>query len=141
MEQLGIDVPIYAHMMAEALAMMHWHGEIDANDVEFVLAPPRESTGSMLSNILGDHAVWLLDFDCCRRMSMDEDGADRAVVAFFRNDPYLPRPGQSIWKNFRDKYLSTSFMIGGCYHDGRTRLSNSFIEKAEAYVRLKGDTF
>ncbi|KAF2027463.1 hypothetical protein EK21DRAFT_91505 [Setomelanomma holmii] len=28
--------------MAEALALMHWGAQVDANDVEFVLAPPRE---------------------------------------------------------------------------------------------------
>jgi Zinc finger protein len=85
MEQSGIcaDIEKYAEMMAEALATIHWYGERDANDVEFVLAPPRNETQPKLSNILGDHTMWLLDFDCCRRMSMDEKGVDQAVAPFF----------------------------------------------------------
>lgn len=59
----------YSKVMARTLAIMHWLAEVDANDVEFVLAPPRRmGPGSAtISNILGQHAVWMLDFDCCRR--------------------------------------------------------------------------
>lgn len=52
--------------------------------------------------------MWLLDFDCCRTMSMDEQGVDQSVSAFFRNDPYYPRPGQQLWKVFRDRFLQSS---------------------------------
>lgn len=34
------DLSQYVRAMAEALATMHWVGEIDGNDIEFVLAPP-----------------------------------------------------------------------------------------------------
>ncbi|KAI9761002.1 MAG: hypothetical protein M1840_002156 [Geoglossum simile] len=134
MEQLGIgaDTNKYAETMAEALAMMHWYGEMDANDVEFVLAPPRNGTRYRLSNVLGDHTMWLLDFDCCRRMSMDEKGVDQAVTAFFRNDPFYPRPYQPLWKEFRDRYLQTSSeIISGDHGDKRKRLPEMFIEKTE----------
>lgn len=33
MERLDIDAKVYAEIMAESLAMMHWHTKIDANDV------------------------------------------------------------------------------------------------------------
>lgn len=44
MRSLGLDAKAYAETMAEALAIMHWSAGIDANDVEFVLAPPRKNT-------------------------------------------------------------------------------------------------
>jgi hypothetical protein len=43
--------------MAEALAMIHWYGEMDANDVEFILTPPHNGTQHRLSNVLGDHTM------------------------------------------------------------------------------------
>lgn len=104
--------------MAEALAFMHWAAEVDANDVEFVLAGP--STHSKALNgisapatALGEHEMWVLDFDCCRTMSMDELGVANAALAFLRNDPYCPRPSKSpedeqLWRLFRAKYLEAS---------------------------------
>jgi hypothetical protein len=40
MEVLDLDVKLYAETTAEALALIHWGAQIDAIDVEFVLAPP-----------------------------------------------------------------------------------------------------
>ena len=77
--------------MAEALAIMHWICEIDGNDVEFVLAPPDPQAKGTTSNCLGEHSVWMLDFDLCRMMTMDEWGVKQAVVAFWRNDSFYPR--------------------------------------------------
>ncbi|PGH05119.1 hypothetical protein AJ79_06867 [Helicocarpus griseus UAMH5409] len=75
MEEMGIgfeDLVVYAHIMAEALAMMHWYAEVDGNDVEFVLAPvPSSREVKGISNVLGTHVMWLLDFDCCKGMSKD----------------------------------------------------------------------
>ncbi|KAN0070175.1 Zinc finger domain containing protein [Elaphomyces granulatus] len=147
MEELGIppsDIKFYAETMASTLAMMHWLGQIDGNDIEFVLAAPnpdRENhTGqaAVTSNILGDHSMWILDFDCCKRMSMDIHGVDQAVTAFLRNDPYYPRPDSSkeIWEVFRDNYLKVSEHI---LRQLRLRSGNqieilprTFIERIEA---------
>jgi hypothetical protein len=67
MEALGLDTKAYAETMADALALMHWVAEIDANDVEFVLAPPREDQSSekpvFQSECLRRHSMWILDFD------------------------------------------------------------------------------
>ena len=78
--------------MAGALAMLHWSADVDAKDVEFVLTGPRNAAnsrakaengsaqseaktccrkqgagvGSWYSDVLGEHAMWLLDLDCCR---------------------------------------------------------------------------
>ncbi|KAF3385540.1 hypothetical protein F1880_002130 [Penicillium rolfsii] len=119
MESLGLpisDVQKYARAMADTLAVMHWVGEIDANDIEFVLAPPPlngagTSKGSTLSNILGEPTVWVLDFDLCRGMTMDLNGVEQATAAFWGNDPYYPRPQMepaSLWSAFREQYLRTS---------------------------------
>jgi hypothetical protein len=99
--------------MAETLAIMHWIGEIDGKDIEFVLAPPNEKNGGSFeiqSNPLGDHSVWVLDFDLCRRMTMDLNGVKQAVASFWGNDPYYPRPGKDpvIWNAFRERYIQIS---------------------------------
>ncbi|KAJ6021508.1 zinc finger protein [Penicillium herquei] len=89
MESLGItinDIQQYTRAMAEILALMHWVGKIDGNDIEFVLAPPRHdipsATSSIRSNVLGEHVMWVLDFDLCRNMTMDLKGVEQAVAAF-----------------------------------------------------------
>ncbi|KAL8956146.1 MAG: hypothetical protein Q9193_006247 [Seirophora villosa] len=124
-EELGLDGALYARVMAETLASLYWIAHMDANDIEFVLAPPRhdradiESAGArvMQSPILGDHCVWLLDFDCCRSMLQDEAGVQQAVAAFYRNDPFYPRPAkpddrdQRLWNEFKDQFLSSSAAI------------------------------
>jgi hypothetical protein len=121
MKEIGVsssERETYARMMARALALMHWDAEIDANDVEFVIAPPANTDPAhdhppVISNVLGDHTIWILDFDCCRKMSMDGSGVEQAVKAFLRNDPFYPRPDccEVMWEAFRDEYLQTSFRI------------------------------
>ncbi|OJJ42292.1 hypothetical protein ASPZODRAFT_147596 [Penicilliopsis zonata CBS 506.65] len=125
MEELQIpstDIQEYALIMAQTLAIIHWVGEVDGNDIEFVLAPPakdseedegrdtRSNDDTIISNILGEHCMWILDFDVCRSMSMDEKGVHQAVTAFSRNDPFFPRPQKepSLWHTFREEYLQTS---------------------------------
>ena len=119
MEAFGvIDMAGYARTMANSLAMMHWLARVDANDVEFVIASPREDDlleATFTSASLGQHALWILDFDCCSLMAMDEKGVNQAVAAFFKNDPYYPRPGsenphdQELWVIFRARFVETSF--------------------------------
>ena len=129
-EHLRMDGKMYARIMAETLADLYWSVNVDANDIEFVLAPPRDnyiiqsgihSAQSLIvkSDKLGEHVVWILDFDCCRQMSMDEKGVEQAVAAFYRNDPYYPRPGrdnsmdQALWKEFKLRFLEASEAILG----------------------------
>lgn len=126
-EELQLDGALYARIMAETLARLYWIAHIDANDVEFVLAPPRHDQAEtgyagapiLQSEILGDYCVWLLDFDCCRAMSQDEAGVDQAVAAFYKNDPFYPRPGktddrdQRLWDMFKYHFLSSSAAILG----------------------------
>ncbi|KAI1880167.1 hypothetical protein JX265_001788 [Neoarthrinium moseri] len=118
MSDLDLDPPQYATGMAKALAFMHWSAGVDANDVEFVLAPaPRPATPRFHSQQLGSHNLWILDFDCCRRMRMDQDGVMQAAQAFLRNDPFYPRPGREntedkeLWNHFRNTFLEVSSFI------------------------------
>ena len=130
MEELGLDGALYAQVMAETLAVLYWEARIDANDVEFVLAPAPVSRDHSVSSeealdrdtvikscFLGEHVVWILDFDCCRTMSLNERGVEQAVAAFWRNDPYYPRPrsgnvkDESLWTVFRETFLDTSGAI------------------------------
>lgn len=127
-KELGLPATLYAQIMAETLANLYWKAHVDANDVEFVLAPP--SAGRLVdpkadgahpsiidSHILGDHVIWLLDFDCCRNMAMDEAGVEQAAAAFCRNDPYYPRPKrddpeiQELWELFKERFLEASGAI------------------------------
>lgn len=136
LEDLGGQyIRAYAQTMAEALALLHWGAGIDANDVEFVLAPPRDKpvaflpswkfpipgseSGYFESRFLGTHCMWILDFDCCRRMSMDDAGVEQACTAFYKNDPPYPRPGtgdpadEEPWAVFKSRFLEASRKIWG----------------------------
>ncbi|KAF9700698.1 hypothetical protein EKO04_002061 [Ascochyta lentis] len=122
MESLGLDTTAYAESMADALALLHWGAGLDANDVEFVLAPPRDALSSTFhSDFLGTHTMWILDFDCCRSLAVDEVGMQQACAAFFRNDPYFPRPGsggaadEALWGVFKRRFLVASW---GCWGRG-----------------------
>jgi len=106
--------------MAETLAELYWSAHIDANDVESVLAPAREGhPSSTASGILRDHVVWVLDFDCCKHIPMDEAGVEQAVKAFYNNDPFFPRPDredvkdQALWHSFKGRFLEASSKIVG----------------------------
>lgn len=164
LEALGItrsDIEQYAKIMAETLAMMHWIGEIDGNDIEFVLAPPRRDLCSdtyadsiakneisefgleVESEALGKHDLWVLDFDLCREMKMALTGVEQAAIAFWRNDPYYPRPRRKfesdnvLWTAFREHYLqisSTCIDVGSCGPEeagNRRALSERFISLVE----------
>lgn len=128
-EDLSLDEFLYARIIAKTLAVLYWKAHIDANDVEFVLAPPPSSDRAVPTNealapqsiissdTLGEHVVWMLDFDCCRRMPLDEKGVEQAVEAFYRNDPFYPRPrqgnskDQALWTFFKDRFLEASEAI------------------------------
>ena len=140
MEDIGIstqDMQRYARMMGEALATLHWLGEVDGNDIEFVLAPPPSCEGygtEMIVNALGEHTMWMLDFDLCRSMSMDQAGVEQAVTAFWRNDPFYPRPQSKLWNEYREQYLRTSEWVIRCSDTDageRLYLARRFVELIE----------
>ena len=116
MEELALDTTLYARRMAETLAILYWKAQMDANDIEFVLAPPRGSqqSNSIDSRTLGRHTLWVIDYDCCRPISMDTKGVEQAVTAFFKNDPFFPCPitgrtsEESLWQEFKSSFLEAS---------------------------------
>ncbi|KAE8372483.1 zinc finger protein-domain-containing protein [Aspergillus bertholletiae] len=141
MVQLGIpsnDIECSTAMMGEALATLRWLGEIDGNDVEFVLAPPPtrdDDCTAVILNVLGEHTLWILDFDLCHSISMDMEGVRQAVHAFCRSDPFYPRPLTAPWTAFRREYLRTSKNLILNFHrdeaESRLDLANQFIELLE----------
>ncbi|RAL17410.1 zinc finger protein [Aspergillus homomorphus CBS 101889] len=141
MIELGISsahIDYYAAMMGEALATLHWLGQVDGNDIEFVLAPP--PTGSdeanNVTNVLGLHTMWVLDFDLCRPITADLEGVIQAVDAFFKNDPFFPRPNTPHWMAFQRRYLQTAALISSSFVKSEKQdglyLGKQFIELVEA---------
>ncbi|KAJ5277000.1 hypothetical protein N7524_003153 [Penicillium chrysogenum] len=114
--ELNLDAAEYAISMADALAVLHWHSKIDAMDIEFVLGsspldrnaarrslsledveklPPGTSTYEQTTNVDQDYkkrtvSLWLLDFDACTTITMDDEGVRHAVEAFYRPNPIAP---------------------------------------------------
>ncbi|QYS99637.1 DUF3669 domain-containing protein [Trichoderma simmonsii] len=147
MEQLGIDAGDYAMAMADALAFLHWVARVDGNDVEFVLAQPRSqpdtaSTQGQIderrlnnTNILGPHALWILDFDLCRDLTLDEKGIEQATKAFWRNDPFYPRPSSSnaenqrLWTIFEERFMVSSAEVLRSEPDQIKQLPKRLIER------------
>lgn len=129
--------------MADTLALLHWSAQIDACDVEYVLAAA-EDEHSMPSTKLGLHRLYILDFDLCKEMTMDEAGVDQAVAAFLRNDRYYPRPGmkheadRALWVVFRDRFLESSASIWHQPEGGGPELPALFIRKLETLLSSTG---
>ncbi|KAF5548417.1 Centromere V [Fusarium mexicanum] len=122
MIELGLDVQSYVKVMAEGLAFLHWVARIDANDVEFVLARSRSTSNlhpysPFDTTIFGPHSMWIIDFDCCNPVTMDENGAAAAAECFWRNDPYYPRPwstdtsDEELWCAFKGHYLEKRLQL------------------------------
>lgn len=143
MDDLGIsleDRQQYARIMARTLAIIHWYAKIDGADIEFVLAPPNRTqrrAADVMSSVLGDHSMWVLDFDCCRYLSPDHAGVEQAVSAFWRNDPFYPRPiiEPALWAAFRVEYLQVSEaslrLLGKAEVENRRGFPQLFIDKVE----------
>ncbi|KAI9781622.1 MAG: hypothetical protein M1839_005839 [Geoglossum umbratile] len=68
----------------------------------------------------------------CPTLLIPEIKASQAITAFLRNDPFYPRPGQLLWKRFRDQYLQTSSnIISSDRDEQRTSLPKMFIRGVE----------
>ncbi|KAK5230831.1 DNA polymerase zeta [Exophiala xenobiotica] len=144
-EDLDLPITMYAHAMAEMLAMLHWTAKIDANDIEFVLGGVQSTQTETDRNkythdILGTHSLWVLDFDCCKPLTMDDAGIEQAAYAFLRNDPYFPRPAanaqsstdSTLWSEFGNRYLACSRNILVTDHGGSDlNLPEKFIARVE----------
>ncbi|KAI1122160.1 zinc finger protein-domain-containing protein [Nemania abortiva] len=143
MEELGLEIHIYASRMAKALAFMHWSAQVDANGVDFVLAPAPKAPLMMRSPVLGKHCLWMLDFDRCRPMTMDDAGLEKATRAFWENNRYYPRPVKGVgedsllWHHFKHCYLEESSYIVGLGDVRQHGLPRNFIAMIEAELPVQ----
>jgi hypothetical protein len=80
--------------------------------------------------------IWILDYDCIRYMAQDSHGVQQAVDAFYRNDPYFPRPfvfghreeDVEVWEISRTQFLSESKKILG---DNGIALADEWVDGVE----------
>ncbi|KXX76577.1 hypothetical protein MMYC01_206644 [Madurella mycetomatis] len=149
-EHLGLPAEEYALAMADALAFLHWAAKIDANDIEFVLARPRDMPAAITRprigdkeftpGVLGPHDMWILDFDCCKTLDMNAEGIEVAVERFWRNDPFYPNPDckcpedERLWRVFCDRYLETSGLFLHDERDEIRRLPKMLVARIVATV-------
>jgi hypothetical protein len=84
----------------------------------------------------------MLDYDCCRSISLDREGVEQAVNAFYRNDPFFPRPfthrwveeDGRLWETFRGRFLKTNAKILG---EEETELAELWVELVEEERRVR----
>ncbi|KAF1978332.1 hypothetical protein BU23DRAFT_577243 [Bimuria novae-zelandiae CBS 107.79] len=150
MEELGRDTYQVARALAEALVYCHWKACVDAEDAEFVLAPSTFETSNKsvetptIEAFGQEFVVWMVDFDRCGHMVDDEGGVEQAVQAFYRNDPYYPRPfaygltdeDEQLWEAFKARYLQVS---GGLLGGGDVQLAEMFIGEVERGIEEEED--
>jgi hypothetical protein len=144
MEELRLDAPTFSNIMADALAVLYWEAKILPHPPSFKELE-KSGWGTAVKRNFKKRSVhmWLLDFSLCHQISMNEQGVEQAIVAFFKNDPYYPRPGSNIpndqflWTHFSERYRMASKRVLG---DGNMRLPNMFIKMAnsEGERRLAG---
>ncbi|KAM0260049.1 hypothetical protein ACHAQJ_002973 [Trichoderma viride] len=77
---------------------------------------PQTSTYEEATNSTGDFtkrviSLWMIDFDDCGDITMDNDGVDKAVKAFLETNLYCPKPNtghkyiEDLWKGFSQQYI------------------------------------
>ncbi|KAL9068341.1 MAG: hypothetical protein Q9161_006264 [Pseudevernia consocians] len=155
-EDLRLDTSHYALQVADSLAIMHWDARIDAADVEFILdAAPclaqeplpavarlkrlKENSSTIVDAVQSQAAathMWLLNFNQCQPLPIDQEGVDQGVKRFFDNDPYYPCPlaatgitGEGLWELFANRYLENVGNYIGADQECRV-LPNEFILKS-----------
>jgi hypothetical protein len=159
MEKLKLDTHLYAKIMAQALAILHWKAGVDANDIEFVfgstpklkaLPSAKETFDSNMDDFkfLGEDldfthrsvSIWLLDFNMCAKISREQNDLKKMINGFMWNDPYYPRPSsnsadQKLWETFKKEYVAASSKLG--YKDDGAR----FMEGVEKECKKKSAGF
>jgi hypothetical protein len=68
-------------------------------------------------------------------MEMNEAGVEQACAAFWKNDPFYPRPGtgeaadEELWVIFKNKFLDSSRRIIGRKSRDKLFLADKLIER------------
>ncbi|EGD88284.2 hypothetical protein H113_04803 [Trichophyton rubrum MR1459] len=136
------DVEELCESMADTMAVLYWYVNVDGNDIEFVFGSSPEDKKAIRREVkLVDVDLWILDFDACKPILMDENGVRLAVKAFLETDPYCPRPStechfaKELWKLFCTRYMHTAARLvrGTNYH----HLPVKFIQGISNEYRLR----
>ena len=162
-QSLQLDAEEYAKSMAGALAVLHWHTKVDAMDIEFVLGSsptdnnavrraldlrkiesldPGTSTYEPTTNNSPNFkkrsiSLWMIDFDACSTITLNDTGVCQAVKGFLETEPFYPRPFtgdeyvESTWRIFSRRYIETSERITA--NTAWRHLPNRFIKNVENY--------
>ncbi|KAK1985655.1 zinc finger protein-domain-containing protein [Colletotrichum cereale] len=161
-QELGVVAADLYTGMAHALAVLHWDTKIDGNDIEFVIGSspvgeqtvrgdinlaalkamhPQTSTYEVVTHTGADFTkrvttLWMIDFDDCHDITMDEAGINKAVSAFLETNHYCPKPNtgnsfiESLWKDFSTRYILYSRNILDIRRESKlNNLPAMFIEK------------
>ncbi|KAF3011155.1 hypothetical protein E8E13_011503 [Curvularia kusanoi] len=103
--------PAYPHNFTAELQPCHTYTVLGSLEERSQGREAREEREAVF--IGEDIVVWMLDFDCVSRVSMDREGFQQAAGAFWRNDPYFPRPwarnysteDRRLWEVFVEEFL------------------------------------
>lgn len=162
-QSLDLNTDDIASTIANTLALVHFKAELDARDVEFVLGMSplinhlqclpsavlrrmspeghdRSVDGHLTKRVV---CLWMLDFNECVPITMDEEGMDMAAAAFYENAPYCPRPPKAgiganakmdeVWAVFEQNYLQTSSTVLRERAMDPEKLPRMFIEKVKKF--------
>ncbi|KAH8680053.1 zinc finger protein-domain-containing protein [Tricladium varicosporioides] len=81
----------------------------------------------------GSACVWVLDFNQCEEITMDEKGCIKAAKALWDNDPYFPRPftkqDGDLWEHFMERYLHHSDIVLETESEEMRKLPKYFMVK------------
>lgn len=131
METLHMDILKYCRTYAQALALMHYSANIDANGVKFRLGSRPQRTDQNTSDASRQASqssnkpkssntqlahLWLFNFDKCNRLQSGPELMDQMVQGFISNPkPYWPRPrhddqgtnpaDKCYWRYFSREYI------------------------------------
>ncbi|OTA01469.1 hypothetical protein A9Z42_0018320 [Trichoderma parareesei] len=145
MLKIGMDVEVMARKVAVSMALLHWGAKVDGRGVKFILGGSCETASRPENAELSSHGtgspgaasstngvrssaarqeatrrttkLWLLDFHRVRPMTMDNQGLANASRAIWFNEPFFPRPLQSLqiqkkaWNAFAMSYIAASDII------------------------------
>jgi hypothetical protein len=76
-------------------------------------------------------------------LSADADGVKQACAAFFKNDPFYPRPGtgeaadEKLWNVFKQRFLLASQRIMGDEGQDTWYLADMLVERIEEEGELR----
>ncbi|KAF2137404.1 uncharacterized protein K452DRAFT_329272 [Aplosporella prunicola CBS 121167] len=114
------DPPLQFFSLRNYKLFLNQMEDMNIDTMEIARTPTQQPVTPMSAECFRRRAVslWLLDFNQCSEITMDEAGVAAAVDAFVVNDPYYPRPGtlyadddDDLWDEFAERYLDVSAKI------------------------------